>query len=136
VITSGLPDVAQEAVAFRRRSVTADHPLKMECKIGTEVYYPVSMDLQECFAELGYKRGDLSASERAADETLALPIYPELNLEMIGTVVKGSFDFIKYGGMEADSQRLVSPTEAAWEEGRYKDCRRTVFPVFPHNTVT
>jgi len=108
----------------------------MDCKIGTEVYYPVPMHLQECFAELGYKRGDLPASERAADETLALPIYPELNLEMIGTVVKGSFDFIKYGGMEADSQRLVSPTEAAWEEGRYKDCRRTVFPVFPHNTVT
>jgi dTDP-4-amino-4,6-dideoxygalactose transaminase len=65
--------------------------------IGTEVYYPLALHLQPCFAELGFGPGSFPHAERATQEALALPIYAELTEEQQGYVVEQVANFYRQG---------------------------------------
>jgi dTDP-4-amino-4,6-dideoxygalactose transaminase len=63
--------------------------------VGSEVYYPLPLHLQNCYRELGYQKGAFPVSERAAEEVLSLPIYAELTGEQQGYVVEKIAEFFR-----------------------------------------
>lgn len=95
----GLPAVKTDRHIFNQYviQVSSRDELQASLKqkgIGTEVYYPVPLHLQECFAYLGYKSGAFPHSERAAKETLALPVHPELTESQARFVVDCVCEFL------------------------------------------
>ena len=63
------------------------------CGVPTEIYYPLPLHLQRAFSYLGYKPGDMPQSEKASNEVLSLPIFPELSEEQQSLVVDSIASF-------------------------------------------
>jgi dTDP-4-amino-4,6-dideoxygalactose transaminase len=83
----------QYVIRTPTRDALREHLGKRE--IETAIYYPLGLHEQKCFAYLGYRRGDFPETERAARETLALPIYPEISREAQRYVVDAIAEFYR-----------------------------------------
>lgn len=107
----GLPAVVADRHVFNQYVIRVSRRNELQAYlqkngVGTEVYYPIPMHLQECFAYLGFKAGAFPESERAARETLALPIYPEL------TASQAQFVADCIGGFFAEASGQTVATSA------------------------
>jgi dTDP-4-amino-4,6-dideoxygalactose transaminase len=103
---AGIEEVAAPSVRPNRRHIFNQYTIRCSRRddlmdflkrsgVGSEIYYPAPLHLQECFAHLGYKPGDLPVTEKASRECLSLPIYPELTEEMRRYVVDQIAEFYR-----------------------------------------
>jgi dTDP-4-amino-4,6-dideoxygalactose transaminase len=103
---AGVEEVATPAVRPNRRHIFNQYTILCSRRdelmdflkrrgVGSEIYYPLPLHLQECFAYLGYKSGDLPVTERVSRECLSLPVYPELTEEMRRYVVEMIAEFYR-----------------------------------------
>ena len=81
----------QYVIRTPQRDALREHLTRKE--IGTAIYYPLGLHEQKCFAYLGYRAGDFPETERAARETLALPMYPELSRDAQRYVAESIAEF-------------------------------------------
>jgi dTDP-4-amino-4,6-dideoxygalactose transaminase len=103
---AGLEDIVKLPVEKKNRHIYNQFVISLKKKrdelrlflndagIGTEIYYPVPLHLQECFSYLNYKKGDFPVAEYTASHTLALPIYPELSDNQQTYVVEKIKEFV------------------------------------------
>ncbi len=85
----------QYIIRVRDRDLLRQH--MTAAGVGTEIYYPLALHQQKCFAYLGHRTGEFPESERAAEETLALPIFPELTETQLQYVVDTLASFYRRG---------------------------------------
>lgn len=120
LLESGLP-IGLPAVVTDRH-IFNQYVIRVSCRdelqahlrkngVGTEVYYPVPMHLQECFEYLSHKNGAFPESEKAAKETLALPVHPELTEEQVQFVVECIAEFFR--GYQSSAGALEQSVLAA-----------------------
>ncbi|HYJ06000.1 MAG TPA: DegT/DnrJ/EryC1/StrS family aminotransferase [Chthoniobacterales bacterium] len=83
----------QYVIRSSRRDELREHLTRKD--IGTAIYYPLALHEQDCFSYLGYRPGDFPEAERAARETLALPIYPELTRDQQRYVAEAIAEFFQ-----------------------------------------
>jgi dTDP-4-amino-4,6-dideoxygalactose transaminase len=103
---AGLEEVVTPTIRPNRRHIFNQYTIRCSGRdelmdflkrrgVGAEIYYRAPLHLQECFAYLGYKPGDLPVTEQASRECLSLPIYPELTEEMRRYVVDQIAEFYR-----------------------------------------
>ena len=103
-LLAGLPGITTPAVPAGSDHVFHQYTIRVarrdalqqflaERKIGSTVYYPVPLHLQPLYSSLGHKSGDFPESERAAQEALSLPLYPELKSDQIARVASAIAEF-------------------------------------------
>ena len=106
IAAAGLGDRVRPLIRHRGEHVFHQYIVRVEQRdalrqhladqsIGSEVYYPIPLHLQECFTNLGYREGDFPVAERAAQQVLALPIYPGLPASSQERVIEAIAGFCK-----------------------------------------
>ena len=102
----GVGDVRPVAIDPKNESIYNQYTIRTERRdalqkhlqalgIGTSIYYPLPLHLQPCFSYLGYKKGSMPESERAAAEVVSLPVFPELARAQLDEVIDGIRSFFK-----------------------------------------